>query len=257
MLRKHDIPILEYDDTFEGVIHAPKLLTKVGKGERCVITFFQDVISRLLEENKLTVITELTSEYRIHPVYEMEYSGKKICLFHPVLGGLLAAAFLEELIALGFKKFIACGGSGVLDPSLHVGSLIVPTKALRAEGTSYHYLPPSRYVEIDAEAIHAIEKVLKSRNLPFVEGMTWTTDAYYRETWEMINYRREEGCIAVEMECASFVAVAKFRKVTFGQILYSGDDISQEIWDSRKWKSKVDIRYDLITSAIEACFLLQ
>ncbi len=256
MLKKHEIPILEYDDTFEGVIHAPNLIQELGKGELCVITFFQDVITKLLQENKLRAIAELTSEYGVHPVYEMEYYGRNICLFHPVLGGSLAAAFLEELIAFGFRKFIACGGSGVLDPTLHVGSLIVPTKALRAEGASYHYLPPSRYVEIDQQAIHAIETVLKNRNLPYVKGMTWTTDAYFRETREMINYRRDEGCIAVEMECASFAAAAKFRKVTFGQILYSGDDISKEIWDSRKWKSKVDIRYDLVTASIEACLLL-
>lgn len=256
MLKKNEIPILEYDDTYEGVIHAPNLFQAIGKGTHCVITFFQDVISKLIEEDKLEAVARLTSEHGVHPVYEIEYEGQKICLFHPVLGGSLAAAFLEELIALGFKKFIACGGAGVLDKNLPVGSLIVPTRALRAEGASYHYLPPSRYVTLDTQAVQAIETILKRRKLPFVEGMTWTTDAYYRETRAMVDYRKEEGCICVEMECASFAAAARFRKVTFGQLLYSGDDISQDIWNSRQWKSKTDIRYDLVIAAIEACLLL-
>ncbi|MBU1145385.1 MAG: nucleoside phosphorylase [Firmicutes bacterium] len=221
-----------------------------------MIVFFQEILKEFLDEDKIYIVANLKSEAGIHPVYEMDYKGRKICLFHPILGGPLAAGFLEELNALGCTKFIACGGAGVLDPKLALGHLIVPSKALRAEGTSYHYLPASRYVDISPHALDCIESALKNRNIPYLKGITWTTDAFFRETKDMVQYRKEEGCITVEMECASFAAVAQFRKVLFGQILYAGDDLSKELWDSRKWQSRKDVRKELVDISIEACLKL-
>ena len=77
---------------------------------------------------------------------------ERVALFHPGVGAPLAAGLLEEVIASGCKKFIACGGAGVLDREIAVGHLIVPTAAIRDEGTSYHYLPPGREVSPSPEA---------------------------------------------------------------------------------------------------------
>ena len=74
----------------------------------------------------------------------------------------LAAAFLEELIARGCRTFIACGGAGVLVPDVALGHVIVPTSAIRDEGTSYHYLPASREVEPTRQAVEAIVTTLSS-----------------------------------------------------------------------------------------------
>lgn len=255
-LRKHDFPILEFDDAPNGVMHAPDLLARTAPTEHCVVTFFQDSINSLLDEGRLTRFTDLKSEAGRHPVYLMDVNGKQVALFHPMLGGPYAAGFLEEAIALGFSKFIACGGAGVLSKDIVVGHLVVPSEALRQEGASYHYLPPSRTVAIDPLAVSAIELTLREEKVPYLKGMTWTTDAIYRETREMIQYRKSEGCLTVEMECASFAAVAAFRGATFGQILYGGDDISQEVWMSRNWHSRKDIRKDLVLLAAKACLRL-
>ena len=256
MIKKHDIPILEYDDEKEALIHAPNILEKQDISPYCVLTFFQDVIDAYKQENKLHHVYDLRSEAGKHPLYEMDIQGKKVCIIHPMLGGPYAAAFIEELVALGCSKFIACGGCGVLDSSLRVGQLIIPTDALRCDGVSYHYLPAKRTVDINPIAIDAICDVLQEEKIPYVLGRTWTTDAFFRETKAMIAYRKEEGCIAVEMECASFASAAQFREVVFGQILYAGDSVASDIWDARGWNKREDIRRGIVEASIKACLKL-
>ncbi len=244
-------PILEYDPSTKALIEPGEILKKIDAPERCVFCFFQEVITRLKDEGKLKVIFETGSEIGKNPVYELEHKGERIALFHPGVGAPLAGAFLEEVIALGCRKFIAIGSAGVLDGSIHLGHLIVPTSAVRDEGTSYHYLPPSREVEPDSEVVAAIIKTLEVQNIPYSTGKTWTTDGFYRETPARIKHRREEGCITVEMEAAAFFAVAKFRGVQFGQILYGGDDVSGEEWDHRQWHSRREVRWGMLELALE------
>ena len=102
----------------------------------------------------------------------------------------------------------------------------------------------------------AIEQVLKQRGVPYLVGKTWTTDAPYRETVGKVQLRKSEGCLTVEMEAASFFAVAQFRRVTFAQMLYGGDDVSGGEWDSRGWTTRADVRHNLFWLAAEACLRL-
>jgi uridine phosphorylase len=145
----------------------------------------------------------------------------------------------------GCRKFIACGGAGVLDGDIADGHIIVPTTAIRDEGTSYHYLPPCREVGANKEAVAAIEKVLQAHRCEYILSKTWTTDAIYRETAAKVLHRKAEGCTTVEMEAAAFFAVAQFRSVQFGQLLYGGDDVSRSEWDSRHWDSHTSVRKKL------------
>ena len=103
------------------------------------------------------------------------------------------------------------------------------------------------------EAVAAITRVLERHAVPYVVGKTWTTDAIYRETPAKVQRRRAEGCITVEMEAAAFFAVARFRGVIFGQLLYGGDDVSGEVWDSRDWHKQASVREKLFWLAAEAC----
>src|SRR5205807_1676890 len=119
------------------------------------------------------------------------------------------------------------------------------------EGASYHYLPPAREVKPSPRALKAIVSVLKKHRHEFMLAKTWTTDGLYRETRAKVNRRRAEGCAVVEMEAAAFFAVAKFRGVEFGQILYGGDDLSGE-WDHRDWM-KHEARERIFHLAAEAC----
>jgi uridine phosphorylase len=253
---QQDFPILEFDDEKEA-IYGPRHHIKASDvPPHAVACFFQDVISTLVERHEARVIKHLNSEIGKQPVYEMTVEGKRLVVFHPGVGGPLAAISLEEIIALGCTKFIACGGAGVLDGTLAVGHIIVPHTAIRDEGTSYHYLPPGREVAASPEGVAVLEDVLKSHNCEYVVGKTWTTDGLYRETAKKVQRRRDEGCITVDMEAASFFAVAQFRGVSFAQLLYGGDDVSSENWNSRHWTTHTSVREKLFWLAAEACLKL-
>ena len=253
---QNDAPILEFDSTPEAILEPGRIFTPMDIPEHAVACFFQDVITKLSQHHQARVIHHLRSEIGTHPIYEMNIEGKRLAVFHPGVGAPLAAGLLEEIIALGCRKFIACGGAGVLDGTLAVGHVVVPTSAVRDEGTSYHYLPPAREVNASATGVAALQSVLSAHQVEYLLAKTWTTDGLYRETTTRMQRRRAEGCVTVEMEAAAFFAVAQFRQVQFAQLLYGGDDLSGEAWDHRSWHSHTTVREKLLWLAAEACLLL-
>lgn len=254
IIKKQQYPILEWDENNTSIIEPSKLIKKIeGISEHCVITFFRETIERKKEKGQLKEIARLRCETLEIPVYETVLNGKKICLTLGVVGAALSVGILEELIALGINKFIVCGGAGVLRKDIALGHLMIPNSAVRDEGVSYHYIKPSREIECNKEVLDIIEIELKKRNIPFIKEKTWTTDAFYRETKDKLELRVSEGCVSVEMEAAAFFAVAEFRGVKLGQILYGGDDLSGETWDSRKWQSRDDVRDNLVDLSLEIC----
>lgn len=252
-----DYPILEFDPSPAALIEPGEILAPIDIPECCVLCFFQDVFADLDKQGRLTPVYDLGSEIGHNPVYEIQVDGRRLALCHPGVGAPLAAAFMEELIALGCRRFIVCGGAGTLDGELALGHVVVPSRAVRDEGTSYHYLPPGREVAASAVAVAAIERVLQQDHVDYVVGKTWTTDAFYRETPARIQRRRAEGCLTVEMEAAALFAVAQFRNVIAGQLLYCGDDVSSDRWDSRHWQSRTPVREKVFWLAAEACLEIE
>ncbi len=251
-MKTEAFPILEFDPTPEAILEPAKLVDACDVPEHCVICFFADVIQWLTENYHTKVLAHSKSEMGLHPLYEINHAGKRLAFFHPGIGAPLAVALLEEMIARGCQKFIACGGCGVLDQEIVVGHILVPVSAIRDEGTSYHYMPLSREVQADPYALQAIESVLSRHGIDYLKTKTWTTDAIYRETPRKAATYLAEGCLAVEMESAAFFAAAQFRKVHFGQILYGGDAVIPEAWDGRQWTSRDEIRRHLFLLAAEA-----
>lgn len=97
--------------------------------------------------------------------------------------------------------------------------------------------------------MRAIEKTLIEHGLEYVEVLTWTTDGFYRETPEKVAYRKEEGCAVVEMECSALAAVAQFRNVIWGQILFTADSLADiEKYDARNFGE------DSYEHALKLCF---
>ncbi|EOD00507.1 Uridine phosphorylase [Caldisalinibacter kiritimatiensis] len=130
--------------------------------------------------------------------------------------------------------------------------MLLPYAAVRDEGVSYHYVSPSREIELNKQSVDTVAKVLDKHECEYMKVKTWTTDAFYRETVNKVKKRKEEGCLTVEMECASLTAVSKFRDVKFAQILYAGDDVNCEEWDDRHWNSRTKIREKIFFFAAEA-----
>ena len=129
------------------------------------------------------------------------------------IGAPAVAAQLEVLIALGVREFLSLGTAGGLRRGQSIGDVIVLTGAARDEGVSYHYVAPEAKVRPDDRLSARLRDGLIGHGLAVAEGLTWTTDAPYRETAEEIEYYRNEGVVAVEMEAAAVFAVAEARGV--------------------------------------------
>ena len=247
MIIKNQYPVCEYDTSREPIIKPTDFLAKTLP-QKCVITFFRKELDQLVEEKQLPVIGHLNSEVLDIPIYGY---NETICITMPFSTAPGAAGTIEELHAMGCGKFIICGGAGSLKRDSKVGELIVPTAAVRDEGTSYHYLEPSREVECHKAAADRVVSGLEKLGIPYTIGKTWTTDAMYRETPEMIELRRKEGCITVEMETAAFFAVSRYYDIPLAQLLYAGDDVSGEKWDTRNWNKQKNVRSNMIITAIK------
>jgi uridine phosphorylase len=248
-----DYPILEFDPAPEALIEPSKIIRARDLPAHCVICFFQEVIDKIVTEHDAKIMVKNRWEDGLHYIYEIKYRDQRLAFFHPGVGAPIAAGLLEESIAFGCRKFIACGGCGVLAKDIAVGHIIVVSGAVRDEGVSYHYLPAGREVIANTLGVNALVSTLEARGISHQVGKTWTTDAPYRETPKKIATRRAEGCLTVEMESAALIAVAQFRNVTFGQALYGGDDLSGIEWDNREWQSRSEIRENLFWLCADAC----
>lgn len=246
-------PIIEYDPTPIAFIEPSSVARPRDMPEHCVICFFKEVNDKVIAEHHARMLVENRWEDGPHPVYEISYRNERLAFFHAGIGAPLAASLLEEVIAFGCRKYIACGGCGVLIDDIALGNLVIVTGAVRDEGVSYQYLPPGNEINANITAVNALVKTLGDRGISYRLGKTWTTDAPYRETPNRISRRKEAGCLTVEMEAAGMMAVAQYRGVTFGQVLYGGDDLSGGVWDHRDWQSQREVRENLFWLAADAC----
>ena len=255
-MQTHQYPILEFDPDRKAFIRPEDLLQPIDISERAVLCFFADAIEKALAKYPHKTVTRIKSEGIQLPVYELEYKGQPIVLAQALVGAPWAAGHMEELTARGCRKFMACGGCGVLEKDIALGHLIIPVAAVRDEGTSYHYAPPSREVAMSPRSVEVIESTLQAAGVPYIKGKTWTTDAFFRETPTRVQRRKQEGCIAVDMEASAFIAVAAYCNVEFGQIFYAGDNLGGEAWDGRGWTSLEDTREAVLELALDACLKL-
>ncbi|MBR7136714.1 MAG: nucleoside phosphorylase, partial [Clostridia bacterium] len=184
------------------------------------------------------------------PIYRFTHQGREIGFFQSMIGSSLAAAFLEELIALGAEKFLYFGSCGALDKEIAEGNLLIPSAAYRDEGTSYHYAAPSDYLQI--RSAPKLAQIFTELHVPFRTTKTWTTDAFYRETSRNLELRRQEGCGVVEMECAALMAVGQFRKKEVYQFFYAADCLDAQTWDKRMLgQMPADLRERILVVAVE------
>ncbi|MCM1054372.1 MAG: nucleoside phosphorylase [Bacteroides sp.] len=260
MITKNEFPILEYSTEEKGILDAKEAYDYKNADfpKLCFMPFFGEVFEEYAKKYGCgeKEIGGYNSEIGDFPVLKISYKSKEMCMMRAPVGSSGAASFADYLYSNGVETIICCGGCGVLD-DIPRGDVIVPVKALRGEGSSYQYLPPSRFVGLSDNVIEKIEAVLNRLKVPYIKSITWTTDGLFRETKEMVEYRRSEGCKTVEMECAAFAAVAKFKGKSFGQLLYSGDVVTGEgNYDDREWYNDMSARERLAHIAIETLYTL-
>ena len=188
-----------------------------------------DIVERLGCE-KVGVISCANCQ---RPVYVMKYKDMKITLFLAGVSGPWISADIEELNVNGVDTFIIFGNCGVLDKNIEDCSIIIPNKAFRDEGVSYHYLPESESLEMNKEYIELFKNVLHENDYDYVEGATWTTDGFYRETREKMEMFKKKGAICVEMEGAAIAAICEYKKLNYFTFYYAGDNLDAVEWKER------------------------
>ena len=238
MINKHEIPILEFDDNPQAVIMPTHEDLGLDLPPRCVYGFLEEEVERYAISVGAEKVGEFVSATKAYPVFVMNYNGKEICLAQAPVGSAAAAQFMDWLIGYGVKQIISTGTCGVL-VDMPENVFLIPTRALRDEGASYHYVAPSRYIDMNEKALGAIEKTLKQKKIPYKEVMTWSTDGFYRETPDKISYR---------IEWAALAAVAQLRGAIWGLLLFTADSLADiDNYDQRDWGSEA------FDKALELC----
>ncbi len=138
----------------------------------------------------------------------------------------------EELIAWGTRRLVILSLAGGLQPELYPRSIVVCDRALRDEGTSYHYLPPGREVGGSDALASSICGALASDGISASRGATWSTDAPYRETQLEAEQFGREGVMAVDMESAGLYAAAQVRGVEAASVFVIGDSLAGPRWSA-------------------------
>lgn len=244
MMVENKYPILEFDHARTAKLEPSLETDETFTTDKLVITFFPEVIEKLLDQEDIVLDTTIQHE---NPVLLYRFLDADVLITLGYVGCPACAGNLDLFHAMGIRKVMFCGGGGVLDKDIAVGQLLLVDGAIRDEGFSYHYIEPSRYIYTDSKATDKIAGYLDEHGVSYLRGLTWTTDAIYRETADRIERRKAEGAKIVEMEQAGCIAVAQFRGFDYGALIYGGDDVSQEAWDNRGWHSREGIRYDLVT----------
>jgi uridine phosphorylase len=228
-----NLPDHELDD--EPIISAADLLRqrwnkrgapRVPPPHTVIIGYQRAVIAALLKRYRHVKVDGFFSDFHI-----LKTHGQPIGVLQPGgPGAPIIAAALEELIAFGARRFVSIGLAGGLQPDLHSGDIVIADRALRDEGTSYHYLPPARSVEADSALSQQIASALSARSIAYVRGASWTTDAPYRETRRQVETFRAEGVKTVEMEAAALFAVGQRLSVPTAAVFVIGDRLADLIW---------------------------
>lgn len=234
-ITKNEIPILEFDSEQTAVVAPTHEKLDLHLPGKCVFAFLGEYIDEYARKTKARKVSEYVSATKSYPVYITEHKGEEVVLCQAPVGAAAAAQILDWLIGYGVREIISAGSCGALE-TFPESTFLVPNRALRDEGASYHYAPPSRFMEIGEKARKAIEETVTQHGMKYQEVVTWSTDGFYRETKEKVAYRKSEGCSVVEMECSALAAVSAFRGATWGMILYTADSLADvDRYDERNW----------------------
>ena len=159
------------------------------------------------------------------------FSNRELTVATFRIGAPAAVAQLEEMAACGMRVLIAAGAAGSLQPHAPIGTLVVPSSALREEGTSHHYAPSREPAVPDAALADELAREAEARGIAPLRGLHWTTDAPYREHQAKIDRHRRAGVISVDMELSAFFTVASVRAIRCAAIVAVSDELHGDAWE--------------------------
>jgi uridine phosphorylase len=194
--------------------------------ETLIATFQRAVFADLMAATEASQAPQVPAE--VARVAQGKAGERDVALVKLSIGAPAAVAALEELIVLGVKRILVVGTGGSLQPALPIGSLAIPTGAIREDGASFHYAPAGVEVAPDADLARALGEAVATLGSPVAFGPVWTTDAPYRELRSKVAVYSAMGALAVEMEASALFALSAFRQTRLAMLLAISDELFHE-----------------------------
>jgi uridine phosphorylase len=217
---KYGPPILRHKHHRAPSVFTPDALLREARRQKkialgtvpeiCVLDPDGDILRHLLATGRAHRLPQWACYHTA--LHGFEQAGLGYGIIDCAVGASFAVLVAEELFASGCKLLVSVTSAGQVTPVREPPYFIIIDRALRDEGTSYHYLPPSDYSIADERLVHLAETSLAAAGMPVQTGAAWTTDAPFRETGEAIEAARSAGILAVEMEAAALYAFAAARE---------------------------------------------
>jgi nucleoside phosphorylase len=203
-------PILDNKDADAPSVFEPAALLREARRQKrlpvaevpplCILDPDGDILRRL--KNSGQARFEAWPCYHTE-LYEFQLAGKRAGIIGCAVGAPFAVLVAEELFACGCRMLISVTSAGQITPAADPPYFVVIDRALRDEGTSYHYAPPDGFAQADPHIVGVAAHALAAAGRRALVGASWTTDAPFRETEAAVAAARAKGALAVEMEAAA------------------------------------------------------
>lgn len=213
-----DAPTIFHPEDLVQAVRDQRQLSSTGLPEVCVLDFDGDLTDALVNAGEVRPCKAWPCFHT--SMWLLDVDNKPCGIIGRTIGGPFAVLVAEQLAVCGVRVVIGLTSAGRVGSRLPVPGVVVADKAIRDEGTSYHYLPAGETVEAPAAVADALEAALQVVGLPIRRGVVWTTDAPYRETAEQVERYASMGVLAVEMQAASLFAFAQARKFPVGVVAH-------------------------------------
>jgi len=215
------VPILDNKSTSKPSVFAPVALLREARRQKglgttevppvCILDPDGDLVSQMRRSGAAKPFADWPCYHTELDTFDL--AGRRVGIVGRAVGAPFAVLVAEELFASGCKLLVSLTSAGQIAPAGNPPYFVVIDRALRDEGTSYHYAPPAEFAEADAKLVEVTASALAESGPRSIIGASWTTDAPFRETVEAIDAARTKGILAVEMEAAALYAFARAAKV--------------------------------------------
>jgi uridine phosphorylase len=199
-------PVFEPSNLLEGA-RRQKLLPEGRVPAGCLLDMDGELVERLVASGRAAVDPAWPCFHT--KLYRWRAGDAEVGVVGGTVGAPFAVLVAEELFASGCEALVSISSAGLIASDARPPFFVLVERALRDEGTSYHYLPPARYAEADPALTDAVARGLAGTPTPLLRGVSWTTDAPFRESASLIAGRRAEGALSVEMEAAALLAMGR------------------------------------------------
>jgi uridine phosphorylase len=197
---------------------------------------------------------DLWRRLRRLPLAQGAFDGKPLALVLLPVGAPAAVMYLEELAIGGAQTVLSVGSAGSLQEHIPLGSAVLPARAVREEGTSYHYRPPEFEARPDAAAVAALRDACRARGIIPHEGLVWTTDAVFRELTSKVRRMAAAGVLAVDMEASALFIVGAVRGLRVASLFFISDELfhpwSPGFFDRRYREASLTLAECALTAAV-------